>query len=199
MKAIFKKIEALAKPYLDTRMNDLHTEISARFARALIEKESGSEDIILPAILLHDVGWKRVPEEFHLRAFGPKADALEWQRTHEKEGAEIAREILLQVAYDAEKIQEVLRIIDGHDSRKAALSLNDRIVKDADKLWRYAKEGFYIDIKRFEETFEQGMKRLESSLEKWFFTGSAKKLARQELTERLQEKVGNHHSGGPHV
>ncbi len=199
MKPIFEKIRALAKPYLDTRMNDLHTEISARFARALIEKEGGSEGIILPAILLHDVGWKRVPEEFHLRAFGPKADALEWQRIHEKEGAEIAREILLQVAYDVEKIQEVLRIIDGHDSRKAALSLNDRIVKDADKLWRYSKEGFYIDIKRFEETFEQGMKRLESSLEKWFFTGSAKELARQELTERRQEKVGNHHSGGPHV
>ena len=199
MKAIFEKIEALAKPYLDTRMNDLHTEISARFARALIEKEGGSEDIILPAILLHDVGWKRVPEEFHLRAFGPKADALEWQRTHEKEGAEIAREILLQVAYDVEKIQEVLRIIDGHDSRKAALSLNDRIVKDADKLWRYSKEGFYIDIKRFEETFEQGMKRLESSLEKWFFTDSAKDLARQALTERRQEKDGNHLSGGLHV
>ena len=145
MKAIFEKIEALAKPYLDTRMNDLHTEISAGFARALIEKEGGSEDIILPAILLHDVGWKRVPEEFHLKAFGPKADAPEWQRVHEEEGAVIAREILLQVAYDKEKIRKILGIIDGHDSRKAALSLNDRIVKDADKLWRYSKEGFYIE------------------------------------------------------
>ena len=199
MKAIFEKIEALAKPYLDTRMNDLHTGISARFACALIEKEGGSEDIILPAILLHDVGWKRVPEEFHLKAFGPKADALEWQRVHEEEGAVIAREILLQVAYDEDKIQEILEIIDGHDSRKDALSLNDRIVKDADKLWRYSKEGFYIDIKRFEETFDRGMKRLESSLEKWFFTDSAKELARQELTQRRQVKDGSHISGGPHV
>ena len=199
MKAIFEKIEALAKPYLDTRMNDLHTEISAGFARALIEKEGGSEDIILPAILLHDVGWKRVPEEFHLKAFGPKADAPEWQRVHEEEGAVIAREILLQVAYDKEKIRKILGIIDGHDSRKAALSLNDRIVKDADKLWRYSKEGFYIDIKRFEETFEHGMQRLESSLEKWFFTDSAKELARQEITERRQEKDGDHLFGGPHV
>ncbi|MFC1581051.1 HD domain-containing protein [Thermodesulfobacteriota bacterium] len=198
MKAIFEKIEALAKPYLNTRMNDLHTEISARFARALIKEEGGSEDIILPAILLHDVGWKRVPEAFHLRAFGPKADALEWQHIHEKEGAEIAREILRQIAYDEEKIQEVLKIIDGHDSRKDALSLNDRIVKDADKLWRYSKEGFYIDIKRFEETFEQGMKRLESSLDEWFFTGSAKEMARQELIARRREEIANHHSGGSH-
>ena len=57
----------------------------------------------------------------------------------------------------------------------------------------------YIDIKRFEETFEHGMQRLESSLEKWFFTDSAKELARQEITERRQEKDGDHLFGGPHV
>jgi len=30
------------------------------------------EEIVLPAILLHDVGWKMVPEEKELNAFGPK-------------------------------------------------------------------------------------------------------------------------------
>ncbi len=194
-RAIFVKIEALARPYLDTRMNDLHTRISAGFSQTLIEKEGGSEGIILPAILLHDVGWKRVPEEFHLKAFGPKADALEWQRVHEQEGAEIAREILQQVDYSEEKIQEIVEIIDGHDSRKVPLSLNDRIVKDADKLWRYSKEGFYIDIDRFEETFEQGMKRLQSNLERWFFTDTAKTLAQKELRDRRREKVGGRRSG----
>lgn len=199
MKKTYEKIWFLARPYLDTRMNDLHTRISAGFARTLIEREGGSEDIILPAILLHDVGWKRVPEEFHLKAFGPKASAPEWQRVHEQEGAAIAREILQQIAYEEDKIKEIVRIIDGHDTRKEPLSLNDRIVKDADKLWRYSREGFVIDIERFEETFEQGIKRLQSSLERWFFTESAKELARQELSHRNQEKIDTHHTGGLHV
>ena len=40
-----------------------------------------------------------------------------------------------------EKIfKEILRIIGGHDSRKEPISLNDKVVKDADKLSRYSKE-----------------------------------------------------------
>jgi len=188
MKAIFKRIGSLARPYLDTRMNALHAEISVRFAMALMEKEGGSEDIIIPAVLLHDVGWKRVPEELHLQAFGPKATAREWNRIHETEGAKIAKEILLQVGYDEEKAGEILKIIEGHDSRKDAMSLNDSIVKDADKLWRYSREGFFIDIERFEETLEHGLKRLGANLEKWFLTDSARQIARQELEDRRQEK-----------
>ena len=34
-------------------------------------------------------------------------------------------------------VEEVVAIIDGHDSRRHALSRNDELVKDADKLWRY--------------------------------------------------------------
>ena len=75
----------------------------------------------------------------------------------------------------------------GNLKLTGAISLNDKIVKDADKLWRYSKEGFDIDIERFAETFQEGISRLTSSLNKWFLTNSAKEIAREEIKNRLGE------------
>ena len=60
--------------------------------------------------------------------------------------------------------------------------------KDADKLWRYSKEGFYIDIERFDETFKEGISRLRSNINKWFLTNYAKELAIEELENRVRSE-----------
>ena len=83
MKPVFEKIRQLAKPFLDTRRNDVHTAISTRLAFRLLEQEGGYEDIVIPAIILHDIGRKRVPTELQLQAFGPKATRPELNRLHE--------------------------------------------------------------------------------------------------------------------
>jgi DNA-binding transcriptional LysR family regulator/HD superfamily phosphohydrolase YqeK len=184
---VFKQIHQLAKPYLSTRHNDVHTAISMRFARELLRREGGQQSIVMPAIILHDVGWKTVPENLQLKAFGPNATSPEINRTHEKEGVRIAGEILTQVHYDKEKISEILEIINGHDSRKKAISLNDQIVKDADKLWRYTRNGFHIDIERFGESYAQGLKRLRNLWPDCFFTHTARKMAETELQKRERE------------
>lgn len=187
MKALFEKIYHLAKPYLNTRDNDIHTEICIKFAYRLLEKEVGDEDIVIPAIILHDVGWKKVPQNLQLRAFGPKARYPRINRIHEKEGVKIAKDILEKIHYDAQRIEEILEIIDGHDSRKTAISLNDKIVKDADRLWRISKKGFQLDIERFGETFLEGHNRIRSHLHEWFFTNSAREIAREEIKKRERE------------
>ena len=187
MKRIFEKIWELAEPYLNTRDNNTHTRISVRLAYQLLEKEAGDPAIVIPAIILHDVGWKAIAENLHLEAFGPKATSPELNRVHEVEGVRIAKEILEQVQYDHKRIEEILRIIDGHDSREEPLSLNDKLVKDADKLSRYDKEMFHVDIRRYNHTYEEQLNRLRSHLEEWFFTTSAKKIARKELKTRLKE------------
>ena len=186
MKAIYRKMWELAKPYLDTRENDTHTQVSLEFAQQLLKKEGGDEDIVIPAIILHDVGWKKVPEELHLKAFGPKADP-ELTRIHEVEGAKIAREIFEQLHYDQNKTQEILRIIEAHDTRTEAISLNDRLVKDADALYRVTREAFRVNIARFEATFDQLMDHVKSASATWFVTPSAKKIAARELKNRLKE------------
>ena len=191
LKDQYIRIRELARPYLDTRKNDIHTEISTRLAYRLLELEGGTEEVVIPAILLHDVGWKKVPEDIQLKAFGPKASLPEWNRVHEVEGAGIAGEILREIQYDPGKIKEIIRIIEGHDSRKEAFSLNDTIVKDADKLWRYTKEAFEINSDRFQLSFEEGIERLRRNIDPWFLTDSAKRMAREELLQRLREKDEN--------
>jgi len=189
MRPIFGRIQQLSKPFLDTRHNDVHTAISTMLAFQLLEQEGGDEDIVVPAIILHDTGWKRVPSKLHLKAFGPQATEPRLNRLHEVEGVKIAQEILKKIKYDALKTAKILEIIDGHDSRTTPVSLNDMIVKDADKLWRYSSSGFYIDIERFGESFEEGLERLRGNLSGWFFTVTAKKVADEKLSKRAKEKT----------
>ena len=186
-KSIFKQIYQLAQPYLNTRHNDIHTEMSMQLAYQLLSAEGGQESIVIPAIILHDVGWQKVPPALHLKAFGPKATSPEINRTHEQEGVRIAKTILTEVNYDEEKIAEILKIIDGHDSRKESISLNDSLVKDADKLWRFTQKGFDIDNERFEETVAEGLNRLRKYLPRWFFTDTAYQFANEELQQRERE------------
>jgi HD superfamily phosphodiesterase len=189
MKPVFEKIRQLSLPFLDTRHNDVHTAISTLLAFQLVEKEGGDETIVIPAIILHDTGWKRVPAELHLKSFGPKATEPKLNRRHEVEGVKIAQEILQKLKYDALKTKKILEIIDGHDSRTKPVSLNDMIVKDADKLWRYSSSGFYIDIERFGESYEEGLERLRSNVSGWFFTVTAKQMAAAKLDRRKKEKT----------
>ena len=85
------------------------------------------------------------------------------------------------------KIPEILEIIDGHDSRKVSISLNDSLVKDADKLWRYTRTGFDIDNERFEETVSEGLNRLRKYLPRWFYTDTAYQRAKEELQQRERD------------
>jgi hypothetical protein len=190
LKDIYKWIWELARPYLNTRKNDVHTEISTDFAQKLLLREGGEEDIVIPAIILHDVGWKKVPEDIQPKAFGPKASMPEWNRVHEVEGAGIAGDILRKVNYPENKILEIQDIIKGHDSRKEPISLNDSVVKDADKLWRYSQIAVQINQKRFGLTVEQGIERLRRNLEPWFLTESGKRMATEEIEKRTKELMG---------
>ncbi len=137
--------------------------------------------------MLHDAGWKVVPEEKQLNAFGPKATDKAANRLHEVEGVRIAGELLASLNYDADKTSEILTIIDGHDSRLEALSLNDKLVKDADKLWRFTSTGVNIDHQRFGIELEEYLDYLGHKVEEWLFTPEAKEIARTELTKTRRE------------
>ena len=189
LKDIYERIWDLARPYLNTRKNDIHTEISTDLAQQLLAQEGGEEDIVIPAIILHDVGWKKVPEDIQMKAFGPNTTMPEWNRVHEVEGARIAGDILRKVDYHEDKILEIQEIIKGHDSRKDPISKNDSIVKDADKLWRYSKIAVQINQNRFGLTVEQGIERLRKNLEPWFLTESGKRMAKEEIEKRAEESM----------
>ncbi len=185
--ATYSRIFETARPYLRTRHNELHTRVSLRFARRLLRSEGGDPTIVVPAVMLHDVGWIRVPECLQLSAFGPNATNLAVRDVHEREGAVIARDVLEAIGYPPEKTASVAVIVSRHDSRADAECLEEAIVKDADKLWRYSLEGFEIDVHRFETTAEAHLERLAGALDSWFLTRTGAQMARTELGERKRE------------
>lgn len=131
-----------AKPYLDVRNNDEHTIVAYGLARAFLsEIPEADESIVLPAILLHDVGWKLIDSELLLLAVGRNPTRKDLVRDHEIHGVEIARVILEHHRPEGVDIEAVLAIIDGHDTTKDARSVNDAVMKDADKAWRATPHG----------------------------------------------------------
>jgi hypothetical protein len=133
-----------ALPYLDVRDNDAHSLYAYALATALLNAlPEARADVVLPAILMHDTGWKMVDPADILPAIARRSGpaAHETTRRHETEGAAIAARILADVGYPARDTERIVAIIDGHDTRREALGVDDAVVKDADKLWRLTPHG----------------------------------------------------------
>ena len=58
-----------------------------------------------------------------------------------RKGLASFRRILTEVGLPAEHVDEICAIIDGHDTRHEPISVNDAVVKDADKIWRVTPHG----------------------------------------------------------
>jgi HD superfamily phosphodiesterase len=184
IEASYQRIFELAIPFLKTRLNLPHTFIVYQYARLLHESEGGSREIVIPASILHDVGWSTIPEHQQLRAFGPNAKDLEAKRKHEMEGVLIATQILRQLGYNGSSIQRITEIIDGHDTTSDARSLEDAITKDADKLFRLSAYGYRVDRERFRADPQEYWPLLLKRSRNWFLTPTGKELAAHEARER---------------
>jgi HD superfamily phosphodiesterase len=171
-----------AKPYLDVRNNDEHTLFSYYWAKKLVELYPDSDaDIILPAILFHDTGWKRIPKEKLFEAFGPNNKYPELTRQHELESVAIAQNELYKLNYTTSQIENISSIIDGHDTTKNQRSLNDAILKDADKLWRYTPHGNRIIGEWFGIEQNEVLEILENYVWPGFHTEKGKEFSKTML------------------
>jgi HD domain len=132
-----------ARPYLDVRNNDEHTLVAYGVAQALLAQLPDADpDIVLPAILLHDIGWKRIPPDLLLAAIGRNPTRKDLVFEHERHSVAIAGPILAK--HGVGRADEILSIIAGHDTTNEARSLNDAVMKDADKGWRTTPHGMRI-------------------------------------------------------
>ncbi len=183
----YQRIFELAMPFLKTRLNLPHTYIVYQYAQLLLQAEGGSREIIIPACILHDVGWSRIPEDQQLQAFGPNITDPDARRKHEVEGVSIATQILSQVGYNGSLIKKILEIIDGHDTTANARSLEDAITKDSDKLFRLSAYGYRVDCERFRADPQEYWPLLLKRSSNWFLTPTGKELAAQEARCREQE------------
>jgi HD superfamily phosphodiesterase len=186
IKALFE----LAEPYLTTRGDLLHTRVAHEYALLLMKKEGGNRRIVEPAIILHDVGWSRLDPEAIKGSFGVRAageTAARVNRVHELGGAVIARELLEELKYDPSLIDQIIPIVERHDSGRDPRSLEEKLVKDADKLWRFSQVGYRNEMERQKLTPLERYRFLAKNLPSWFFTKAAKDVAERELKKRALE------------
>ena len=173
-----RRIWSRAKDYLDVRNNDVHSLYAYGIARQLLTLvPEADRDVVLPAILLHDTGWSQVPRELVLSAIAPGGGRPDLVRTHEIEGARIAAEILEGVGSDPELIRQITAIIDGHDSRREALSASDAVVKDADKIWRLTPHGISTVMGWFGLSHEQAHRLCGYRVHDHLFTDAGRIMA----------------------
>jgi len=196
MKSLFQKIWKLASPYQDKRDDKNHAKIVTDYAIKLCELENADENIVVPAAILHDIGWSQLSkkEKFSIFKNISKEEERGIRIKHEKEGVNLAKKILKKVNYEPNLIKKILEIIDGHDTRKEFLNKEDGIVRDADKLWRYSQIGFEADTRRFKLSLMTPIQLLklrksQVSEKGYFYSQSAKEIAREEIEERGKEFI----------
>ncbi len=170
------------------RHNDIHIPVSTQFALLMIEEEGADRDIVLPALMLHDLGWSEVPEELFATAYGPYSSDAELNRRHELASARLATEILERRGYPPTRVREIVRIIESHDSSRDASTLEEAVVKDADKFWRLCQLGFRINSDDFGGIPDQEVYDfIAVRARRWFLTPSGLRMALAELEDRRRE------------
>ncbi len=176
---------AAARPYMRARKNDVHIPMAYDYALRLLEDHPAVDrEVVLLAILLHDIGWAVVDQEaIYREGFGPNMMQSDVRIAHEKEGARLAGEILSGLGYAPEVTARVTQIIDGHDTRAHALSAEDELVKDADALWRFSVAGIAVGCDWFGMTPTEYGDRTEPQIEGRLFTETAREIAQAELAE----------------
>ncbi|RSZ61348.1 HD domain-containing protein [Corynebacterium hylobatis] len=170
-------------PETRTRANDLHLPIATAYAARLCDAyPQADRELVLVATVLHDTGWAHV-DESRIISEGFRGD---WRKAairfeHEAEGCNVARRVLPGLGYDEAFIARVCEIIDGHDTRHVAFSLEDALVRDADRLWRFDRAGIAMSTTWFSMDPALYVDRLESEIVPELITGAAHRMARADL------------------
>ena len=167
-----------------TRANDIHLPISFAYAERLCAVHPDADALVVRiAILLHDTGWARVEDESRILTEGFAGD---WRTSdvrfeHERHGCDIAREVLARLGYPDDFVTRVTDIIDGHDTRPDSRSIEDSLVRDADRLWRFTTTGIGIASTWFGLSPAEYCSRLRSEIVPELLSKASVEMAVAEL------------------
>ncbi len=190
MKQIYEEIWELAKIYYQNgRPMDIdHVEWMMKEALLVCKKEQIDDSLLLPLVILHDVGYAEVPKgnpfELNLR------------KAHMKEGAKIARNILERLNYPFDKIEKIKYYISVHDNW--ALGDNEiykkelilAVFTDLDFMWMATPEGFSALMKILNKNKQEMLQYLETNEKlknRPFSTKTTKNLYEKYLKLRRRE------------
>ena len=168
----------ISSKYQDPRNDSGHGEFSVYTALNLLQYfPDAKREIVVPATWMHDMGfhsqnpneWKRLVEEAVLKGNLKAMDDESKRRPHQNRGCFLAGRLLERLASEQaphrERIEdydwEIADAIGDHDTRKLPPSVNGKILRISDLLWRASyphAQAYMADwtlekiLKRFYET-----------------------------------------------
>jgi len=187
-KAVENSIKNIVKPLLEKGRNGDwgHTLRVVEYGRYLLQHEEGEEEIVIPTLYLHDIGWSSVNiDDFRQGSPGSKRKTTSLSQ-HMKQGAVLAKRILDDLGYDPRKINTIISIIAIHDEPDKVFAMENpsaTLIVEADRMDRYGPKS----INRFQAMFgenyltgdhlKQRENYLREGIELWFRTKTGKTLA----------------------
>ena len=153
-KAIENSIKDTVKPLLEKGRNGDwgHTLRVVEYGRYLLEHEEGDEEIVIPTLYLHDIGWSSINFDDFRHASPERKRKTMSLSLHMKQGAVLAQEILKDLGYDPRKTNTIISIIAIHDEPDKVFAMENpsaTLIVEADRMDRYGPES----IKRFRTMF----------------------------------------------
>lgn len=183
------KVWEAARPYLRTRANDVHLPLSLNFAELILDSYPDADSLVTRlATMLHDTGWAKVNQERIISEGFRSENAIQSdiRFQHEIEGCKIAREILPPLGFADKVVEEVCKIIDGHDTDPNHNGIEDAIMRDADRLWRFQPTGMAYSALWFDKTPQEIRVRLEDTIYHQLITKEAREIAQIELDRSIE-------------
>lgn len=185
MKKEYRQIWELAKPLLKKGVRKdfiLHTKGVIKAMELIMQREGGDEDILLPAAILHDIGWSKVPLEVQ-NDFRYEDGQEVGERMHIEELSELAESVLKICGYPAEKSKRIIAI--SQDHKKKPDIKEAKLLIDADNLSDAFRKQFYSDSVYYSSTPEEHYYyRKEHS---FFYTKIARNIFNTEMEKRVYE------------
>jgi hypothetical protein len=150
-------------PYLNARTTDVHTALSVSHIAELIKATPDvvNENILYSAVILHDSGWAQLSHQeiadsldYSAVAYSPRA--LKPKEAHATLGAKMAQKLLSEhdgdLGLSTDQQTFVQDLVYYHDQIRPWPTKPEPVeyllLGDADRLWSYTHENFWLDTIR---------------------------------------------------
>jgi len=194
MKEIYERIWELARPYYKKgRPMDIdHIEWMMHDALIICEKENLDDSLLLPLVILHDVGYAEVPRGNPFN--------LNLRTAHMEAGARIAKRILDELNYSKDKVKKIEYYVSVHDNWALGdneIYRKDKILavfNDLDYMWMATPKGFPALMNILHKNKQEMIEYLESDDKpklRPFSTNTTAKLYLRYLEDRREGLKGH--------
>lgn len=202
----YKKFYQIILPNLSVRTTDIHTTLSVSFVPELCsllpadKKNEVDYTALTLAVLLHDIGWgtlssKQIADSLSYSEFSYSQAAIEPKKLHALNGAKLARSVIdtIQTEFDIKPQQQdlIIKLVRYHDQvdpwPEKPEPIEYLLLGDADRLWSYTFENFWLDTIRKNNPPSQYLLSLIDLIDSYFLTDYGRKIARDLIKARSEE------------